>query len=56
MFSHSTKLYTRSILRKHKEKLCLFVNSSTHSYAVLLQNKREFDLGKEMKMFFVSSE
>lgn len=54
MFSHSTKLYTRSILRKHKEKLCLFVN--THSYAVLLQNKREFDLGKEMKMFFVSSE
>lgn len=56
MFSHSPKLYTTSILCKRKEKLHSFVNSSTHCYTVLLQNKREFDLGKEMKIFFIGSE
>lgn len=55
MFFHSTKLYTKSILCKCKEKLDLFVNSSTCSYTALFQNKRVFDLGKEMKMFFIGS-
>lgn len=56
MFSYSTKLYTKFILCKCKEKLHLFVTSSTRSYTVLLYNKREFDLGKEMKLVFIGSE
>lgn len=56
MFSYLTKLSTKSMFCKYKEKLHLFVNSSACSYTVLLQNKRDFNLRKEMKMFFISSE
>lgn len=56
MFSHSTKLCTRAIVCKCKEKLHFLVNSNVCSYTISLQNKIEFDLGKEMKMFFIGSE
>lgn len=53
MFSHCRKLYTQSTLCKRKGKLHLFVPSRAWSYTALLENKGEFDLGKEMKMLFV---
>lgn len=45
MFPHPAKLSTKTILFKCKGKLICELN--THSYAVLLQNKREFGLRRE---------
>lgn len=39
-----------------QREISLIFELNTHSYNALLQNKREFDLGREMKLFFIGSD
>lgn len=55
MFSHPTKLRTKTLFFRCKRETSLVFELNTLSYDVLLQNKREFDLGREMKLVFISS-